>query len=66
MQDSCLLLCTTQNGHVVVWDTVTGEEVLQRKVHLGSIEGVVWSEGGVATVGADCIVNMFTVETDCN
>lgn len=46
-----------------------GTKSLQRlwkgKVHLGSVEGLAWqdkvAEGGVATVGADCIVNLLKI-----
>lgn len=67
---SPLLLCTTQHGHVVVWDSLTAQRVTRGKMHLGSIEGLAWCEAGgageagggkVATVGADCVVNVFTV-----
>lgn len=57
-----LLVCTTQNGHVVVWDSATGKRLARGKVHLGSIEGLAWQNNGghcLATVGADCVVNMF-------
>ena len=37
--------------------------VWKGKVHLGSVEGLAWQDvadgGDVATVGADCIVNLF-------
>ena len=55
VQNSCLLLCTTQNGHLVVWQVLEpaqGEDSdhkykpLQRlwkgKLHLGSVEGLTW------------------------
>ena len=56
-----MLVCTTQNGHVVVWDALTGERLARGKLHLGSIEGLAWQEEGscLATVGADCVVNLF-------
>ena len=61
--DSSLLVCTTQNGHVVVWEGVTGKRLARGKIHLGSIEGLAWQKEGrcLATVGADCVVNMFKI-----
>ena len=60
-QDSSLLVCTTQNGHIVVWDSLTGQRLARGKIHLGSIEGLAWQNKGscLATIGADCVVNMF-------
>ena len=65
-QDSSLLVCTTQNGHVVVWNALTGEGLTRGKLHCGSIEGLAWQEDHengscVATVGADCVVNLFRI-----
>ena len=48
-------------------ESESGSYLLQRrwkgKLHLGSVEGLAWQEavggGSIATVGADCIVNLF-------
>ena len=77
MQDSLLLLSTTQNGHLVIWSVQFAAEsdgkeskcLLQRrwkgKLHLGSVEGLAWQdmvdEGSIATVGGDCVVNLFKI-----
>lgn len=62
--DSPLLVCSTQNGHIVVWDGLTGQRLARGKIHLGSIEGLALQSGGncLATVGADCVVNMFKIK----
>jgi len=54
-------MVTTQNGHVVVWNTLSGRRVTQGKIHCGSIEGLAWdaTNSCIATVGADCVVHMF-------
>lgn len=75
------MVCTTQNGHVLVWKVGgvssssgntkevcgKGQGMLERvctgQLHLGSIEGLAWQNqldsGSLATVGADCVVNLF-------
>ena len=60
-QGSSVLVCTTQNGHVVVWDIASGQRVTSGKVHCGSIEGLAWdpTHNCFATVGADCTVLMM-------
>ncbi|XP_020912194.1 uncharacterized protein LOC110249955 [Exaiptasia diaphana] len=57
-------LCSTQNGHLALWDCITGELVTCRKMHCGSIEGLAWSHdfSEFGTVSSDCIVNVFSVE----
>lgn len=39
------------------------------KLHLGSVEGLAWQDeaavdggGSIATVGADCVVNLFKIK----
>ena len=56
-------LCSTQNGRLVLWDCMSGERLGCRKMHAGSIEGLVWNKDYTlcATVSSDCVVNMFSV-----
>lgn len=61
-------LCSTQNGRLVLWDCLSGERLGCRKMHAGSIEGLVWNKDYTlcATVSSDCVVNMFRVnEVHC-
>ena len=57
-------LCSTQNGFIVLWDILTGSKLAWWKMHCGSVEGLVWDKDfhKFATVGSDCVVNVFTVE----
>ncbi|XP_068752992.1 uncharacterized protein [Montipora capricornis] len=56
-------LCSTQNGHLVLWDCVSGERLGCRKMHAGSIEGLVWNKDYTlcATVSSDCVLSVFSV-----
>ena len=60
--DTGQCLCSTQNGHLVLWNVPSGERVACWKVHCGSIEGLVWKRDLICTVSSDCIVNMFRVK----
>ena len=57
-------LCSTQNGRLVLWDCLSGERLACRKMHAGSIEGLVWNNDYslCATVSSDCVVNTFSVD----
>jgi WD40 repeat protein len=57
-------LCSTQNGHLALWDCSTGELLTCRKMHCGSIEGLAWSQdySEFGTVSSDCVVNIFQVK----
>jgi len=61
-------LCSTQNGHLALWDCLTGELVTCHKMHCGSIEGLAWSEDfkEFGTVSSDCVVNVFEVDSHCS
>lgn len=56
-------LCSTQNGHLVLWDSLSGERLGCRKMNAGSIEGLVWNKDYTlcATVSSDCVVSVFSV-----
>lgn len=56
-------LCSTQNGHLILWDCNTGEQLICHKMHGGSIEGLVWNRDFTicATCSSDCVVSTFQV-----
>ena len=56
-------LCSTQNGRLVLWDSLSGERLGCRKMNAGSIEGLVWNKDytSCATVSSDCVVSVFSV-----
>ena len=58
---SLLLTCTTQNGYVVVWKTLSGEKVALAHIHSGSVEGLAADNSSrtLVTVGGDCAVHVF-------
>lgn len=58
------LLCSTQNGFLILWDMITMEGIFCKKLHCGSIEGLEWNESleSFASIGSDCIVNIFSVK----
>ena len=56
-----LILCSTQNGFLIIWDSSTMECILSRRMHTGSIEGLTWDSTfeTFATIGSDCVVDVF-------
>jgi len=60
-----LLICSTQNGYVVMWDLSSYKKVYEEKLHDGSIEGLVldMKQEHLYTVGSDCAVNAFIFGT---
>lgn len=67
MQDSSLLAVSTQHGYLVVWCVATGKQFVTRKMHCGSVEGLVWGKTKedemvrMMSVGADCVANLWTL-----
>ena len=57
------ILCSTQNGYLILWDIASGKCLLHKRMHCGSIEGLSWNDDfrWFATVGSDCVVNMLSV-----
>ncbi|XP_001625976.2 uncharacterized protein LOC5505112 [Nematostella vectensis] len=57
------IVCSTQNGRLALWDCSNGKLLECRKVHCGSIEGLVYSKDYklCVTVGSDCVVNLFSI-----
>ncbi|XP_031569335.1 uncharacterized protein LOC116303865 [Actinia tenebrosa] len=57
-------LCSTQNGHLALWDCSTGNLLACHKMHCGSIEGLAWSQdfSEFGTVSSDCVVNIFHIK----
>ena len=54
------VLCSSQNGYLVMWDLDSLNLLFCKKLHCGSIEGLEWSKisHNFASVGSDCIVNV--------
>lgn len=60
-----LLIVSTQNGFLVVWDLKKEDYrcVAKWKMHSGSIEGLDLpsDESSIFTIGSDCVVNCFSL-----
>jgi WD40 repeat protein len=54
------IACSTQIGFIVIFNIDTGATVLSRRVHTGSIEGLVW-RSHLATVASDCTVAKYSI-----
>ena len=57
------LLCSTQNGYLILWDLATKHCMFCNKLHCGSIEGLEWNDSfqNFASIGSDCIANIFSI-----
>lgn len=55
------IICTTQHGHVIVFDLLRKKLLSSNKLHRGSIEGLCCNPktNTLATISADCCVNLF-------
>eukprot|EP01132_Coremiostelium_polycephalum_P001336 gene1336-1684_t len=42
--NSCYVVCATQNGWIFVWNINSKEKVFSKRVHMGSIEGLKWNK----------------------
>lgn len=60
------ILCSTQNGYIIIWDSVSSLSLCCEKVHCGSIEGLEWNKSfeTFASVGSDCAVNLFSASSN--
>jgi len=60
------IACVTQNGWLLVWDLVTKNKLIGRRLHLGSIEGLRWHHpsGLMVTCSSDCAVNVLDMNVD--
>ena len=65
-EDEKLIICTTQNGYLVVWHTETEQPLLCKKIHFGSLEGLTYDKRTrrVATIGSDCCVTALRLHID--
>ena len=67
LEGQVTVVCGSENGYLILRDLVSGEVVLNERVHQGSIEGLVrhgeetTEEGlGVVTCSSDCCVQINT------
>jgi len=51
----------TQSGHLLVWNFETKENLGVWRIHLGSVEGLIWHSKTnlLATCGGDCCLNLI-------
>ena len=66
IQDSSLLACVTQNGHIVFYDVTEQKQLCVIRLHLGSVEGLNWfrigGAGKLATLSSDCTVQYYSTD----
>ena len=48
---------STQHGYLVVWSVNTGRQLVKRKMHCGSVEGLVW-RGTREEIAVDRVVEV--------
>eukprot|EP00794_Sanderia_malayensis_P000281 gene281-906_t len=58
------ILCSSQNGFIIIWDLVTSDFLVCERLHCGSIEGLALNSSmtSFATIGSDCVANIFKLE----
>ena len=63
LPQSHLIACVTQNGHIVFYDVIAGNQLRPIRIHLGSVEGLDWfsraGEGRLVTLSSDCTVQYY-------
>ena len=47
------IVVVSQNGYLFIWDAVSKEQLFAKKIHLGSLEGLVWKNGVLAVCSSD-------------
>ncbi|CAF0811578.1 unnamed protein product [Rotaria sordida] len=69
-EDQKLIICTTQNGYLVIWrydENVENEiPILCKKIHFGSLEGLTYDKETrrIVTIGSDCTVTSLRLHID--
>jgi WD40 repeat protein len=67
-EDEKLIICTTQNGYLVIWRDEEMNEIpiLCKKIHFGSLEGLTYDKKThrVVTIGSDCSVTSLRLHID--
>jgi WD40 repeat protein len=67
-EDKKLIICTTQNGYLVIWRDEGNNEIpiLCQKIHFGSLEGLAYDKEAhrVVTIGSDCTVTSLRLHLD--
>jgi len=54
------LAAGTMSGQMYLWDLQKKENIFQFKGHIGSIEGLVWTNDKIFTCSSDCILSVNT------
>jgi WD40 repeat protein len=65
-EDKNLIICTTQNGYLVIWRDENEIPILCKKIHFGSLEGLTYDKQThrVVTIGSDCTVTSLRLHLD--
>jgi WD40 repeat protein len=66
-EDQKLIICTTQNGYLVIWhDEENSIPILCKKIHFGSLEGLTYDKETrrVVTIGSDCTITSLRLHID--
>jgi WD40 repeat protein len=65
-EDENLIICTTQNGYLVIWRHENEIPILCKKIHFGSLEGLAYDKEAhrVVTIGSDCTVTSLRLHID--
>jgi WD40 repeat protein len=66
-EDQKLIICTTQNGYLVIWhDEENSIPILCKKIHFGSLEGLTYDKETrrVVTIGSDCTLTSLRLHID--
>ncbi len=65
-EDKNLIICTTQNGYLVIWHNEMEHPILCKKIHFGSLEGLTYDKHTrrLATIGSDCTVTSLCLNIE--
>lgn len=65
-EDHQWIICTTQNGYLVIWHADSELPILCKKIHFGSLEGLKYDKHAhrLVTIGSDCAVSVLRLHTD--
>jgi WD40 repeat protein len=69
-EDKKLIICTTQNGYLVIWRDEENNEnqipILCKKIHFGSLEGLAYDKQihRIVTISSDCSVTSLRLHID--